>query len=230
MTTYVLVHGAWHGGWCWRRVAELLQARGHTVYAPTLSGVGERSHLASERITLTTHVMDVVNEVLWKDLSDIVLCGHSYGGMVITQAIEQISGRIASVVYVDAFLPEDGQCLDDLSGAQRPPEPHLVAPISAEAFNVNMADRAWVDAKVTPQSSLCFRERVRLSGALGKISKKTYILAGSFSLPPFDSAYAKLAQDPGWDTHVILGGHDLMLDNFQELADILIKAAPVSSS
>jgi pimeloyl-ACP methyl ester carboxylesterase len=207
----------------------LLQARGHTVYAPTLSGIGERSHLATERITLTTHVMDVVNEVLWKDLTNIVLCGHSYGGMVITQAIEQISERIASVVYLDAFLPENGQCLDDLAGAQRPSEPHQVAPIPAEAFNVNMADRAWADAKATPQSSLCFSERVRLSGALEKIPQKTYILAGNFSLPPFDSAYARLTQAPGWKTHVLAGGHDLMLDNPQELADILIEAAPVSS-
>src|SRR5262249_14810354 len=162
--SFVLVHGAWHGGWCWRRVADILQARGHAVHAPTLSGLGERSHLASERITLTTHVTDVVNEILWKDLSNIVLCGHSYGGMVVTAALEYIQDRFSSIVSLDDFLPSSGQSLDDISGDSRPAEPHQVKPLSAEFFNVNAADRHWVDAKMTSHPSVCFTQRVCLSG------------------------------------------------------------------
>lgn len=227
--TFVLVHGAWRGGWIWRRVADVLRARGHAVYAPTLSGLGERSHLSSERISLTTHVMDVVNELMWKDLSNIVLCGHSYGGMVITAALEHISERVSSVVYLDAFFPADGQSLYDLTGESYPPVPQMVAPIPAEVFNVNVADRAWVNAKATPQCSACFTQHVSLTGARERVPQKTYLLAGSFSFPPFRAAYERLSQDPGWTTRIIQGGHDVMLDNPQGLAEMLIDAAPVAT-
>jgi pimeloyl-ACP methyl ester carboxylesterase len=226
-TTFVLVHGAWHGGWCWARVADILRAKGHVVYAPTLSGVGERSHLSTERITLTTHVMDVVNEVIWKDLRNIVLCAHSYGGMVVTAAIEHIRERISSVVYLDAFLPANGQSLDDITGEVRATtEPHLVTPITAEIFNVNIADREWVQSKMTPQPSRCFNERVSLTGALERIPRKTYLLAGSFSFPPFRGTYDRLSKDPTWTTRVIPGGHDLMIDSPREVAEALLAAAP----
>ncbi len=108
-TPFVLVHGAWHGGWCWRRVSDRLTGNGHYVAAPTLSGLGERSHLAADTVTLTTHVDDVVNEIIWNDLDRVVLVGHSYGGMVITAAAERIRKRIAAIVYLDAFMPSDGQ-------------------------------------------------------------------------------------------------------------------------
>jgi hypothetical protein len=145
--------------------------------------------------------------------------------MVVTAAIEQLRARVASIVYLDAFLPSNGQSLDDVSGAPRPGEPHLVAPLSAEFFNVNVADRAWVDSKLTPQSSLCFSERVSLSGALEQIPRKTYLLAASFSNAPFQEAYDRLTKDPTWTTHVIAGGHDVMIDNPLELSERLIEAA-----
>src|SRR6476620_7093518 len=107
----VLVHGAWHGGWCWQRVVDRLTAKGRTVFAPTLSGVGERSHLASETITLQTHIDDIVNEMKWKDLDRVVLVGHSYGGMVITGVAERMHDRIAAIAYLDAFIPADGQSM-----------------------------------------------------------------------------------------------------------------------
>jgi pimeloyl-ACP methyl ester carboxylesterase len=115
MTTFVLVHGAWHGGWCWRRVADLLERRGHEVFAPTLTGLGERSHLMSGSINLDTHIADVVNVLTWEDLHDVVLVGHSYGAWPISGAIEQTFDRITSVVYLDAFVPEDGQKPLDLA-------------------------------------------------------------------------------------------------------------------
>ena len=112
--TFVLVHGAWHGGWCWRRVADLLQARGHKVFAPTLTGLGERSHLLDAKVDLTMHVTDIVNLIKWERLNDIVLVGHSYGGMVITGVAERTGFSISSIVYLDAFVPENGQSVLDL--------------------------------------------------------------------------------------------------------------------
>src|SRR5438128_2357193 len=107
--TFVLVHGAWHGGWCWRRVADMLEKKGHKVYTPTLTGVGERSHLMSKDINLDTHIADIVNLIKWEDLRDICLVVHSYGGWPGSGAIEHSHDRIASIVWLDAFKPEDGQ-------------------------------------------------------------------------------------------------------------------------
>src|SRR5215211_1043953 len=114
MATFVLVAGAWHGGWCWRKVTPLLRAAGHEVFAPTLTGLGERSHLAHPDVGLTTHIQDIVNLLEYEDLNDVVLVGHSYSGMVITGVAEQVPGRLAHLVYLDAFVPENGQALVDL--------------------------------------------------------------------------------------------------------------------
>jgi pimeloyl-ACP methyl ester carboxylesterase len=115
MTTYVLVHGAWGGGWKFARVAERLRRRGHIVFTPTLTGAAERSHLLSGNITLSTHVTDILNVFRYEDLSDVVLLGHSYGGMVITAVADKIAEKIAALVYLDAFVPENGQSLFDLN-------------------------------------------------------------------------------------------------------------------
>ena len=110
MSTYVLIHGAWHGGWCWSRVAKLLRAQGHEVHTPTLAGMGEHAHLASKQITLDTHIEDVVNYIESYELTDVVLAGHSYGCAIITAAADRLdgSGRIARMVYLDGAVPRDG--------------------------------------------------------------------------------------------------------------------------
>ena len=164
MATFVLVHGAWHGAWCWRRVARLLTRSGHEVFAPTLTGLAERSHLLSPAIDLDTHILDVVNEMKWQELSDVVLVGHSYGGMVISGVAEKMERAISSVVLVDAFLPETGQAVIDLQ--PQPVQATLraaeasgattVPPRTAAFFHVNEKDRAWVDARCTPQPLKCF--------------------------------------------------------------------------
>src|SRR5437660_801825 len=109
MATFVLVHGAWHGGWCWRKLMPLLRSAGHAVWTPTLTGLGERAHLGNPDVGLSTHVQDVVNVLEYEDLSNVVLVGHSYGGMVITGVAHQMPGRLAHLVYLDAFVPKDGQ-------------------------------------------------------------------------------------------------------------------------
>src|SRR6201986_1368500 len=117
MTTFVLVHGAWGGSYGFKYVRGPLREAGHDVFTPSMTGIGERVHLASPQVDLTTHVTDVVNTILYEDLTDIVLLGYSYGGMVVTGALEYISDRVGHLVYLDAFVPRDGECLDELSGA-----------------------------------------------------------------------------------------------------------------
>ena len=114
MAMFLLIHGAWHGGWCWKKVTPLLRAAGHEVCTPTLTGLGERAHLLSAEVTLDTHVQDVVGVLEYEDLRDVVLVGHSYGGMVITGVVDRAADRLAHLVYLDAFVPQDGQALADL--------------------------------------------------------------------------------------------------------------------
>src|SRR6202790_2354862 len=102
---FVLVHGAWHGGWCWQRVADRLRGGGHTVFTPTLTGLGERSHLLRAGIELKTHITDVVNVMKWERLQNVVLCGPSYGSFVISVIAEQMASAIRSIVFLDAFVP-----------------------------------------------------------------------------------------------------------------------------
>ena len=113
MSVYVLVHGAWHGSWCWKRVRKALQAQGHEVFTPTLTGVGERSHLLSPQVNLETHICDVVNLIRWEELSNVLLCGHSYAGAVISGAADRVPELIGALVYLDAFVLEDSRSLHD---------------------------------------------------------------------------------------------------------------------
>src|SRR5688572_718991 len=108
MATFILVHGSWHGGWCWRLVTPLLRAAGHDVYTPTLTGLGERAHLVNSGVTLETHIEDVVNLLFYEDLSDVALVGHSYAGVVVSGVAARVPERLACVLYLDAYLPPEG--------------------------------------------------------------------------------------------------------------------------
>lgn len=235
MATFVLVHGAWHGGWCWRRVADRLRAGGHTVFTPTLSGVGERSHQLSGAINLSTHISDVVNLLTWEDLRDVVLCGHSYGGIVITGAADRAADRVGSLVYLDAFVPANGQCAFDFFppesigpqvGSSRDFGGYALRPIPAERFNVNPADREWVDRLCTPQPIATFLERISLTGAHERIAKRTYIYAAGWGATTgFTPIYERLKGNPSWTVHSVPCGHDVMVDMPGELAEMLVGAA-----
>lgn len=223
--TFVLVHGAWHGGWCWRRVADRLTTKGHYVIAPTLSGVGGRSHLKPEGIDLTTQVNDVVGEIRWRDLDDLVLVGHSYGGMVITGAAEQVRERIAAIVYLDAFMPGDGQSLADVVGRRAAwPEP-VTPPLPVAQFHVNAKDAAWVSSKLTPHPTQCFTEKLKVTGAYQSIAKKLYIRAPLFAQRGFDQALARCRADRSWQTATVTCGHDVMIDQPVELTAMLERLA-----
>jgi len=233
MSTFVLVHGAWHGSWCWKRVRSALQAQGHAVFTPTLTGVGERSHLTSPQVNLETHIADVVNVVRWEELDDIVLCGHSYGGCVITGAADRMPERIRALVYLDAFILENGQGLHDVlpaevaagqvRGTNETGDGWRVPPISAEFFQVNVADRAWVDRQCTPQPLATFQQPVRLRNTI-PAAKCTHILATGYEHSPFPP-FHEIAKAKGWKTSTIGCGHDVMLDRPDDLVRMLLDAA-----
>src|SRR5262245_1350244 len=232
--TFVLVHGAWHGGWCWRRVADLLEKKGHEVYTPTLTGVGDRSHLMSKDINLDTHITDIVNLIKWEDLRDICLVVHSYGGWPASGAIEHTPHRIPSNGWPDALKPEDGQRGFDfasefsrraLQEAVARGEAGRPAP-KAEAFFVNERDRAWVDSKMTPQPNGVALQPIKLTGAREKVAKKTYIRATKYPQPAFDKAYAECKADKSWRTfETTAAGHDVMVDTPEWLVDILLQVS-----
>ena len=231
--TFVLVHGAWHGGWCWRRVADRLESGGHKVFAPTLTGLGERSHLMREGIELKTHIADVVNMMKWERLTDVVLCGHSYGGFVISGVAEQMAFAIRSLVFLDAFVPRNGETPQSLTGpaVQEGIKAALqrgdlgMAPRSAEAFGVNEADRAWVDGLCVPQPIRTFTDKIALTGARDRIARKGYIRAKSYANPGFDRALGAVRSDPSWRTYEVPCGHDVMVDMPDRLAEILLEVA-----
>jgi pimeloyl-ACP methyl ester carboxylesterase len=233
MMTFVLVHGAWHGGWCYKRVARLLRQAGHEVYTPTLTGLGERAHLMNRTIDLDTHVQDIVGVMRCEELSDVVLCGHSYGGMVITGVAEQMAASICSLVYLDAFVPESGKCLFDYLPAQQSEqmrtdaaqngEGYKVMPIPAAAFAVNANDAAWIDAMCVKQPLATFEQKLALSGR--NVPKRVYMLSAGWEPSPFQQFGARYKDDRGWEFVSFACGHDVMVDQPQELATALMAAA-----
>jgi pimeloyl-ACP methyl ester carboxylesterase len=232
--TFVLVHGTFVGGWYWRRVSDLLDKSGHKVFSPTLSGLGERSHLMSKEINLDTHIADVVNVCKWEDLTGICLVVHSYGGWVGSGVVEQIGDRISSIVWLDAYKPEDGQRPIDftnegfrklvMSAADKNAASFAPPPKLPPVF-VNEKDRDYVDSKLTPQPISTYLEPIKLSGAREKITRKTYIRAMKFPSPPFDKALAECKSDRSWTTLETNSYHIVMLDEPQWLADTLVTAA-----
>lgn len=234
MSTYVLVHGAWHGSWCWRRVRRALQMQGHEVFTPTLTGIGERSHLLSPQVNLDTHIDDVANLIQWEELSDVVLCGHSYGGCVISGVADRLPERIRALVYLDAFVLQNGQSLHDtlppyqrdlqLEGARHVGGGWKVPPIPAEVFNVNAKDRAWADRQCTMQPLATFQQAIKLSGKADAVKNITFILATGFNDSPFPQFYER-AKAKGWKTLTLSCGHDAMLDLPEQVTQVLVEAA-----
>ena len=226
MATFLICHGAWSAGWAWKKMRPLLRAAGHEVFNPTYTGLGERAHLSSRSIALDTHIADIVNEIRWKDLQNVVLVGHSYGGMVITGVAEQVAQQIGAIVYLDAFVPESGKSASDLVGPGVLGAADPLPPVPAEVFQVNAADRAWVQGKLTPQPAATFTQKLTHAGAYDRIARKTYIRPLDFPAPFFDAACAPLRRNPGWRVHDIRGcGHDVMVDKPDELARLLEGAA-----
>jgi pimeloyl-ACP methyl ester carboxylesterase len=235
-STFVLVHGGWHGGWCYARVAERLRAAGHRVFTPTLTGLGERAHLYSRTINLVTHVTDVVNVIKWEQLQNVTLVGHSYGGIVVTGVADQLPQQIGSLVYLDSFLPQDNQSLLDLLPPERAQamrasatesNDFAVPPPPAAFFNVGEADRNWVDSLCTPHPLASLSQPLKLTGGIDRINKKAYVLATG-RVASFHRFRDSVANQPGWSTYELPCGHDVMIDLPEETAAILTAQRPGS--
>jgi pimeloyl-ACP methyl ester carboxylesterase len=228
MATYVLVHGAWGGAHGFKLVRPLLSRHGHEVFTPSLTGIGERSHLASPQVDLTTHIQDVVNTVWYEDLTDIVLLGFSYGGMVVTGAVSPLADRVRHLVYLDAFLPDDGQSLRDLTGQPASRVLSLgeqwLVPGPARQYD-NPADAAFADARRTPHPVGCFTEAVRVPRPLEDYSfSRTYIKATAESYPKaFWDAAQRAQSSPAWSYREIATDHLVPVNRPAELADILLE-------
>jgi pimeloyl-ACP methyl ester carboxylesterase len=232
--TIVLVHGAWHGGWCYRRVAELLRGSGHRVFTPTLTGLGERSHLLTRSINLSTHITDIANMIRWEELRQIVLVGHSYGGLVVTGVADAMSDKVSALVYLDAFLPTAGKSLHDILPAEvaeaqinsaRASNGLSVPPIPAAAFNVNEEDRLWVDSLCTPHPLATLTQPIELTGSHARIANKSYVLATKNPIPLFQDFARSMRSEPSCISYELPCGHDVMIDLPKETAAIIEKAA-----
>ncbi len=234
MATFVLVHGTGHGGWCWREVAPRLRAAGSEVYAQTLTGVGDRSHLLACGVDLTTHIKDVTNLLFYEDLADAVLVGHSYAGMVITGAAASMPERLSQLIYLDAYVPEEGESEvdlwppemradieNDLAGGgdlRPPPTPDLLGITDPE-----MA--AWARARITAHPMATYTEPVPHASERSAALPRAYISCTTGPLTSVFRPFADKARSEGWVVREIATGHDAMLTAPDEVAGLLLELA-----
>lgn len=231
--TFVLVHGAWHGGWCYRDVAALLRAEGHVVYTPTLTGLGERRHLGVNIVNLDLHIEDIAQVFEFEELADVILVGHSYAGMVITGVADRLADRIAGIVYLDAYVPRrDGDSIRKIQGssvgdatAAMGADGWSVAPPPPESFGVKPANRERVARLCTRQPLAPMLQELRLTGKHLEISNRHFVYAsgwGTGGQTPFRRFYDELRTEPQWKTHVMPFGHDMMIDEPRATANLLL--------
>ena len=229
-TTFVLVHGAWHGGWCWIKAARLLTDAAHAVYTPTLTGLGERAHLARPEVDLEAHVQDVVATLETEELRNVVLVGHSYGGMVITGAAARVPNRIARLVYLDAFVPDVGQSVLSLLPSDRAEgfrkaaaegDGWRVPPPPPARFGVtSQRDSDWLQRHLAPQP---FRTLEQAAAAVPPASMgRTYVYCSSPASGAFDGFAGRFRDDRKWRFHEVKTGHDAMVTAPGEIAKILM--------
>lgn len=234
---FVLVHGAWHGGWCWSRVLPLLRAAGHVAHAVTLTGVGERAHLLTPDIGLHTHVQDVLNLIACEELCDIVLVGHSYAGMVITGVADTLLQRqpapIRHLVYLDAVTPHPGESWC----SQHAPETVAARVKAAQAlggvipvpdarlFGLEGGDRDWVNRRMTPQPLGVYQDPLHFDAKRVARVKRTFIDCTNPPLPTIAAMRRRVRQEPGWRVLELPTGHDPMVNAPTELSQILLDCA-----
>ena len=225
MSTYVLVHGAWGGAHGWRKVRPLLQQAGHAVFTPSLTGQGERAHLASLHVNLNTHIQDVENLIWYEDLADVILVGHSYGGMVVTGVADRMPDRIKHLVYLDAFVPDDGQSLYDIgAGTGRDSTEWRVPPPQRHE-----PSDAWEDARRVYHPKATLEEKISLSVPLEQRPfSLTYIVATGRPDPGpfFDRTAERLRNNPRWTVREIDGGHGMIRTNPIGLARLFLELFP----
>ncbi|MFE3828415.1 alpha/beta hydrolase [Streptomyces sp. NPDC059092] len=239
MSTYLLVHGAWHSGECWERVVPSLESAGHRVFAPSLTGYGDKAHLAGRETGLYTHVDDIVGLITGEDLTEVVLVGHSYAGLVISSVANQVPDRIARLVHLDAMVPEDGESAADVqpmtrtlidlalrseSGWRIPPPPEMPPP--SGLFGVtDPADIAWLRTMLSDQPVRCLQQPVRLDNPAMNAIPRAHIHC-TVGVPegivrrPVPAIQPNGTPAQVWE---LATGHDCMITVPAELADLLLK-------
>lgn len=228
----VLVHGAWHGGWCWERVTPALRTAGHEVITPTLTGLAERAGELTRTTGLQTHVADICAVLEAGDLREVILVGHSYGGMVITGVAAALPARIGALIYLDAFVPRAG----DSAMALLPPDRaaryaesarqagdgwRIPAPTAAGLGVTSPTDAAWLEARLTDHPLLAFTEPLPHDPPPPGESARRYIRCNPGS-PSFAAVAARLQADPAWDCHELASGHDAMVTAPQDVAALIL--------
>jgi pimeloyl-ACP methyl ester carboxylesterase len=218
MSTYVLIPGGWHGGWYFQPLVDALRARGHRAYPVTLTGLGERRHLLDSSVNLDVHIDDVVQLLEMEQLSDVVLLGHSYGGMVLSGVIDRAPKRIAAAIYSDAYVPEDGQsCFELTSDAFRR---MFLEGAAKDGFSVPPPSGG--DSRRTPHPLATFLQRLRIANPPPSI-RRCYIHLGGWQDSPFTCVYQRLTRDAAWKTFSLPVGHNVMREAFDQLLEIALQ-------
>jgi pimeloyl-ACP methyl ester carboxylesterase len=232
MADFVLVHGAWHGAWCWRNVVPALWRAGHRAFAVTLTGVGERAHLLSRSVTLETHVSDVVNTIEAEELPHVVLVGHSYGGMIITGAADRLFQRVRHLVYIDAIVPHSGESWSSTHDAQTQQvrrkavaETGCIPAPDPTAFGLHGADLAWVARRQTAQPGKVYDAPLNFDAQRLARLRRTFIDCTAPALPTIAAMRERVRAEQGWQVVEIATGHDPMISAPAELVDALLAVA-----
>jgi pimeloyl-ACP methyl ester carboxylesterase len=221
--TFVLVHGGWHGGWCWKKVTPLLRAAGHHVCTPTLTGLGERSHLLTPQVGLDTHIQDIVAVLEYEDFDKVVLVGHSYAGMVITGVAQRTAGRLAQLVYLDAFFPEQGKALQDYG----PPLPtrddgwRIPAPSPQMLGVTDEGDVAWMAARLGDQPLRTFMQPAEVGAGQAGSLRQSYVQCTREG--PMAEAAERAKQQGVGHRELLNGGHETMVTQPEELVAALLE-------
>lgn len=234
MATFVLVHGSFGGGWVWQKVTPLLRAAGHEVYTPRLTGLSDRSHLLDCGVDLTTHITDVAGLLFYEDLSDVVLVGHSYAGMVITGVAAKVPERLGLLVYLDAYVPEAGQSEVDLwpeewqetiladeaagRGLREPPSPAMLGITDPE-----LAD--WMTARMTPHPLTTYTEPAPAGNAKSAALPRVFVYCSGGPITHVFVPFYQKAKAAGWEVRELAAGHAVMFTAPREVAELLTKLA-----
>ena len=232
--TFVLVHGAWHGGWCWRRVIAILRSAGHVVFAPTLTGFGERVHLTRDGLTIEDFATDIVNVIEAEELINVILAGHSYGGNVVSAVADRVPERLKHLVYIDTLVLKNGESgfsvLDPAIVAQRIESAEktsgglTIPPPPPEAFGVSdLADAEWLRRQLTPLPLNCYRAAIRLEHSLGNGVKKTYVACTNPVYQPAVRTHDWVKSQNDWRYLELPTAHDAMVTDPEGLAQILVQ-------
>lgn len=230
----VLVHGAWHGGWCWRAVAGRLRSAGHAVYTPTLTGLGERAHLLREDTGLATHIDDLCALLTCEELEDVLLVGHSFAGLVISGVADRLPQRLRRLVYLDALVVDTGRSA--LSAFPAEVQRERARTIDAEGLRmaipspekfgvVDPVQAAWLQRRLTPHPLKAYTDPLPLRHPLGNGLPRTYIAVTDPWYAPLAAIREAVRTQPDWDWRELAAGHDAMLTSPEALAVLLDELA-----